>query len=57
MIPQIVDLARWSGTRLVSGDSGRYSTTMESPSLSVPQVPGRTSDRPSSVRPSFVVNR
>ena len=33
MSPQIMDLVRWSGIRLVSGASGRYSTMTAPPSL------------------------
>jgi hypothetical protein len=55
MIPKVPDLARCSGMRLVLGESGRYSTTTGSPSLTLFHRSGRTSYLPSIVCPSFVV--
>ena len=34
MIVQVMDLARWSGIRLVSGASGKYSTVTGAPFFS-----------------------
>ena len=57
MLLQVPDLARCSGIRLVSDGVRQVLDDDRIAFVERPPYPGRTSALPSSVRPSFAVNR